>query len=93
MRILSVEDLEKISAEFREKLYFPEGVKVNVGMASCGIAAGAKATFEKALKEYPTGQSVQVRRTGCIGFCEEEPLVEILAKGKPRVVSQTCDRG
>ncbi len=86
MRILSVEDLEKISAEFREKLYFPEGVKVNVGMASCGIAAGAKATFEKALKEYLTGQSVQVRRTGCIGFCEEEPLVEILAKGKPRVV-------
>jgi NADH:ubiquinone oxidoreductase subunit F (NADH-binding)/(2Fe-2S) ferredoxin/Pyruvate/2-oxoacid:ferredoxin oxidoreductase delta subunit len=86
MRILSVKDLEKISAEFREKLYFPEGVKVNVGMASCGIAAGAKATFEKALKEYPTGQSVQVRRTGCIGFCEEEPLVEILAKGKPRVV-------
>ena len=86
MRILSVEDLEKISTESLEKLYFPEGVKVNVGMASCGIAAGAKATFEKALREYPPGKSIQVRRTGCIGFCEEEPLVEIWAKGKPRVV-------
>jgi NADH:ubiquinone oxidoreductase subunit F (NADH-binding)/(2Fe-2S) ferredoxin len=86
MKILSVKDLEKISAEFSEKLCFPESVRVNVGMASCGIAAGAKATFEKALKEYPTGESVQVRQTGCLGFCEEEPLVEILTKGKPRMV-------
>ncbi len=86
MKILSVKDLEKISAEFIEKLYFPESVRVNVGMASCGIAAGAKATFEKALEEYPSGEPVQVRQTGCLGFCEEEPLVEILAKGKPRMV-------
>jgi NADH:ubiquinone oxidoreductase subunit F (NADH-binding)/(2Fe-2S) ferredoxin/Pyruvate/2-oxoacid:ferredoxin oxidoreductase delta subunit len=86
MKILSVKDLEKISAEFMEKLYFPESVRVNVGMASCGIAAGAKATFEKALEQYPSGEPVQVRQTGCLGFCEEEPLVEILAKGKPRMV-------
>ena len=86
MRILSVKDLEKISAKFSKKLYFPESVKVNIGMASCGIAAGARATLERALKEHPAGESVEVRQTGCIGFCEEEPLVEILAKGKPRVV-------
>jgi NADH:ubiquinone oxidoreductase subunit F (NADH-binding)/Pyruvate/2-oxoacid:ferredoxin oxidoreductase delta subunit/(2Fe-2S) ferredoxin len=86
MKILSVKDLEKISAEFSEKLYAPENVRVNVGMASCGIAAGAKATYEKALEEYPTDESVQIRQTGCIGFCEEEPLVEILAKDKPRMV-------
>jgi NADH:ubiquinone oxidoreductase subunit F (NADH-binding)/Pyruvate/2-oxoacid:ferredoxin oxidoreductase delta subunit/(2Fe-2S) ferredoxin len=86
MRILSVKDLEKISKKFSKKLYLPEGVKVNVGMASCGIAAGAKTTLERALKEHPAGDSVEVRQTGCIGFCEEEPLVEILAKGKPRVV-------
>jgi NADH:ubiquinone oxidoreductase subunit F (NADH-binding)/(2Fe-2S) ferredoxin/Pyruvate/2-oxoacid:ferredoxin oxidoreductase delta subunit len=86
MRILSVKDLEKISAKSSKELYFPESVKVNVGMASCGIAAGAKATLERALKEHPAGNSVEFRQTGCIGFCEEEPLVEILAKGKPRVV-------
>jgi NADH:ubiquinone oxidoreductase subunit F (NADH-binding)/Pyruvate/2-oxoacid:ferredoxin oxidoreductase delta subunit/(2Fe-2S) ferredoxin len=86
MKILSVKDLEKISAEFSEKLYSPESIRVNIGMASCGIAAGAKATYEKALEEYPTGGSVQIRQTGCLGFCEEEPLVEILAKGKPRMV-------
>jgi len=86
MKIHSVKDLEKISSEFSQKLYFPETMMLNVGMASCGIAAGAKATFEKALKEYPEGHSFQVRQTGCLGFCEEEPLVEMVAKGRPRVV-------
>jgi len=86
MKILGVKSLERISEEFSRNIYFPEGVKVNVGMASCGIAAGAKAALERALRECPAGDSVEVRQTGCIGFCEEEPLVEILAKGKPRVV-------
>jgi len=86
MKILSVKDLEKISEAFTKRLYFPENLKVNVGMASCGIAAGAKATLQRALKEHPAGDSVEIRQTGCIGFCEEEPLVEILGKGKPRVV-------
>jgi len=75
MRILSVKDLEKISEKFIKRLYFPESVKVNVGMASCGIAAGAKATLERAIKDHPVGDSVEVRQTGCMGFCEEEPLV------------------
>jgi NADH:ubiquinone oxidoreductase subunit F (NADH-binding)/(2Fe-2S) ferredoxin len=86
MKIHSVRDLEKISSEFSQRLYFPESVTINVGMASCGIAAGAKASFEKALKEHSAGGSIQVRQTGCLGFCEEEPLVELVAKGRPRVV-------
>ena len=86
MKILSVKDLEKISKKFSRRLYLPEGVKINIGMASCGIAAGAKATLERALKEHPAGDSVEVRQTGCIGFCEEEPLVEILAGNKPRIL-------
>ncbi|RJQ55200.1 MAG: 4Fe-4S dicluster domain-containing protein [Desulfobacteraceae bacterium] len=83
MKIQSVKDIEKIGAECRKKIYFPENVKVNVGMASCGIAAGGRAAFETALKEHP---SIQVRQTGCIGFCEEEPLVEILCSHKPRIL-------
>ncbi|MBE9541327.1 MAG: NADH-quinone oxidoreductase subunit F, partial [Proteobacteria bacterium] len=55
-------------------------------MASCGIAAGAKASLEKALKEFPQGNGTQICQTGCIGFCEEEPLVEIFAAGRPRVI-------
>ncbi|MBW1916319.1 MAG: NADH-quinone oxidoreductase subunit F, partial [Deltaproteobacteria bacterium] len=86
MKIQSVKDLEKISQLYSKKLYTPDSIKVNVGMASCGIAAGAQASYEKALKRFPGGNGIQVSQTGCIGFCEVEPLVEILQSGKPRVI-------
>jgi len=86
MKIQSVKDLEKIQQEYSKKLYYPDGIKVNIGMASCGIAAGAKASLEKAVQELPQGNGTQLCQTGCIGFCEEEPLVEIFAAGRPRVI-------
>ncbi|MFH2218146.1 MAG: NADH-ubiquinone oxidoreductase-F iron-sulfur binding region domain-containing protein [Pseudomonadota bacterium] len=86
MKIASIKDLESISKEYCKKLYYPEAVKVNIGMASCGIAAGARAALEKALQEYPGDNGIRIGQTGCIGFCEEEPLVEILGAGKPRVM-------
>jgi NADH:ubiquinone oxidoreductase subunit F (NADH-binding)/(2Fe-2S) ferredoxin len=55
-------------------------------MASCGIAAGARAAFDAALEKYPGNNGVDITRTGCIGFCEMEPLVEILQSGGPRIV-------
>ena len=86
MKIESAKDLEVISKNFSKKLYYPETVKVNVGIASCGIAAGAQASLEKAAKEYPGNNGVSINQTGCIGFCECEPLVEIFEKGKPRLL-------
>ena len=53
MKIESAKDLEVISEDYSKKLYYPEAVKVNVGIASCGIAAGAQASLEKAAKEFP----------------------------------------
>ena len=64
----------------------PEAVKVNIGMASCGIAAGAQGIIEKAQKNFPVDNGVSINQTGCIGFCELEPLVEIFGTGKPRVI-------
>jgi NADH:ubiquinone oxidoreductase subunit F (NADH-binding)/(2Fe-2S) ferredoxin/ferredoxin len=55
-------------------------------MASCGIAAGAKASFDRAIQDIPGGNGVSISQTGCIGFCELEPLVEILGPDKPRVI-------
>ena len=86
MKILSVDDLDKIAQEHSKRLYWPDAVKVNIGMASCGIAAGAQASYEKAKEVFPAGTGVQICQTGCIGFCEEEPLVEVLGYGKPRVM-------
>ncbi len=86
MKIQFIEDLECLRKEYTQRLYFPEFIKVNIGMASCGIAAGAKGSFEKALEEFPQGKGIRICQAGCLGFCEEEPLVEILENGRPRVV-------
>ena len=84
--ITSIDDLVAIQQDYQKRLYYPAGIKVNIGMASCGIAAGAKASLERAAKELPLGNGTQLCQTGCIGFCEEEPLVEICAPGSPRVI-------
>ena len=86
MKIKSDKDLEKISREYSKKIYYPDAVKVNIGMASCGIAAGAKLSYEKAKNEFSDNKEVRICQTGCLGFCEEEPLVEIVEQGKPRVI-------
>jgi NADH:ubiquinone oxidoreductase subunit F (NADH-binding)/(2Fe-2S) ferredoxin/ferredoxin len=86
MKIQSLEDLKKISQMYEQQIYAPEGVKVNIGMASCGIAAGAQASLNKALDAFKDNKNIQIRQTGCIGFCEQEPLVEILAVNKPRIM-------
>jgi len=86
MKIESVKDLEKIKEEYRQKLNIPKAVKVNIGMASCGIAAGAGDSFDTAAKAFLDNKNIDICQTGCIGYCEVEPLVEILSKGKPRMM-------
>jgi len=56
-----------------------EKTKVIVGLGSCGIAAGAKKTFEKieALRKAE-GLDFELKKTSCIGMCYREPLVEIV---------------
>ncbi len=88
MKIESTADLDNIRQEYSNKLYYPDGTKVLFGMASCGIAAGAKAAFEKAQQNFPQGNGIQISQTGCLGFCEAEPLIEIVQTGKPRVIYQ-----
>ncbi len=94
MKIQSLEDLKTISQEARGSLYHPDTIKVNVGMASCGIAAGAQASFDKAAASFSGDKGIAICQTGCIGFCEQEPLVEMVAEGKPRVIYKniTADR-
>ncbi len=86
MKIQSAQDLSRISQEYQNKIYHPKTVKVNVGMASCGIAAGAQAAYDKAKEAFAGDDGVDICQTGCIGYCEIEPLVEILADGRPRVM-------
>jgi NADH:ubiquinone oxidoreductase subunit F (NADH-binding)/Pyruvate/2-oxoacid:ferredoxin oxidoreductase delta subunit/(2Fe-2S) ferredoxin len=86
MKIQSLADLNTIRQQTREFIYNPGTIKVNIGMASCGIAAGAQAAFDKAKAAFAGDDGIVICQTGCIGFCEQEPLVEIIADGKPRVI-------
>ena len=72
-------------------------IRVAVGMATCGIAAGARPllnAFVEAVDKADLGEKVVVTQTGCIGLCEQEPVVEVFEKGKDKVtyVKVTPDR-
>jgi NADP-reducing hydrogenase subunit HndB len=61
--------------------------KIVVGMATCGIAAGARPVLNKLVEEVHDKnlKNVVVEQTGCIGMCEYEPIVEVFAPGKEKV--------
>ena len=61
--------------------------RVLVGMATCGIAPGAKPVLNALVEEIARRnlQHVTVSQTGCIGMCQYEPIVEVLEPGKDKV--------
>lgn len=61
--------------------------RVVVGMATCGIASGAGPVKEALEKEIENKQltGIRVKKTGCIGLCQYEPIVEVYEPGKPKV--------
>ena len=64
-----------------------DNIRVLVGMATCGIAAGARPVMLAFVDEIAKRQlkNVTVTQTGCIGICQFEPVVEVVAPGKEKV--------
>ena len=64
-----------------------ETVRIVVGMATCGIAAGARPVMLKFLEEVQKRnlQNVTVSQTGCIGMCRLEPMVDVYLPGQEKV--------
>ena len=62
-------------------------IRVVVGMATCGIASGARPVLNKLAEEVRAKQldNVVVTQTGCIGLCQYEPIVEVYEPGKEKV--------
>ena len=61
---------------------------VVVGMATCGIAAGARpvlTTLSNLVQEKGLTDHISVTQTGCIGLCQYEPIVEVIEPGKPKI--------
>ena len=66
-----------------------EGTRIVVGMATCGIAAGARPVMLAFLDEVSKRGllDVTVAQTGCIGMCRLEPIVEITVPGQDKVTN------
>ena len=64
-----------------------DGIRVVVGMATCGIAAGARPVMTALLEEVSKRNlsNVVVEQTGCIGVCKYEPIVEVYVPGEEKV--------
>ena len=70
--------------------------RIVVGMATCGIAAGARPVLSAFVEEVGRRQlkNVMVTQTGCIGLCQYEPIVEVMAPDKEKVtyIKMTPDK-
>lgn len=65
----------------------PDNIRIVVGMATCGIAAGARPVLNAFVEEVAKRglKNVTVSQTGCIGICQFEPVAEVFEPGKEKV--------
>ena len=87
----TLEELAQIRDRMKNRVALREGtgeIRVVVGMATCGIAAGARPVlnaFVEQVAEQNLSDKVTVTQTGCIGMCRFEPIVEVFEGDKERV--------
>ena len=64
-----------------------DAARVVIGMATCGIAAGARPVMLAFMEELQKRnlQHVTVSQTGCIGMCRYEPMLDVILPGKEKV--------
>ena len=96
----SIEELMAIKAQMQDKIAVRTSsgdIRIVVGMATCGIAAGARpvlSAFVEGVAKENLEDKVSVTQTGCIGICQYEPVVEVYEKDKEKVtyVKMTAER-
>lgn len=81
------EDLEKVAPASSGKQY------IKVGMSTCGVAAGAQDVYDIIVKEIKHRDlQIELKKTGCVGMCHSEPLVEVNIEGLPVVTYGRVDK-
>ena len=96
----SLAELKAIKDRVKNSVILREGsgeIRVVVGMATCGIAAGARPILNTLVEEVNNGGlsgKVTVSQTGCIGLCQLEPIVEVYEAGKEKTtyVKMTAEK-
>lgn len=90
----AIRDKAKTQLNMREEN--PDAIRVLVGMATCGIAAGARPVLNAFVEEIAKRglTNITVTQTGCIGICQFEPVVEIEVPGEDKVtyVKMTAEK-
>ena len=82
----AIRDKAKANMNIREDNEYT--TRVLVGMATCGIASGARPVLNALstlVQEKGLTDKISVTQTGCIGLCQYEPIVEVMEPGKPKV--------
>ncbi len=93
-KLKSLEELEQIRQTAKNKLDLrataesEDRIIVRVGMATCGIASGARVTMQAIIDELHKQNisNVSVTQTGCMGYCAQEPIVEVISKDMPSII-------
>lgn len=87
---------EKVKGSVAMRRESPDNIRVVVGMATCGIAAGARPVLQAFLEEAAKQglDNVVVTQTGCMGLCRLEPIVEVYVPGQEKVtyVKMTAEK-
>ncbi|GAB1476390.1 NADH-quinone oxidoreductase subunit NuoF [Bacillota bacterium] len=83
----TIKELNQLKDDAVKGFEVKDGTRVVVGMATCGISAGAKPVLEKLIAETAAAglKDVKIVPTGCIGMCIYEPIVEVFEPGKKKV--------
>ncbi|MBQ1452827.1 MAG: (2Fe-2S) ferredoxin domain-containing protein, partial [Ruminococcus sp.] len=82
----AIRDRAKANVALRKEN--PNAARVLVGMATCGIAAGARPVlnaFTEEIAKRGLQEDIVVTQTGCIGICQYEPVVEVEIPGQEKV--------
>ncbi|MBQ3052851.1 MAG: (2Fe-2S) ferredoxin domain-containing protein [Clostridia bacterium] len=93
----SLAELKAIKEKMKDKVVLREGsaqIRIVVGMATCGIAAGARPVLNalvEAVNEGGLSDKATVTQTGCIGLCQYEPIVEVFEADKEKVTYVKMD--
>jgi NADH:ubiquinone oxidoreductase subunit F (NADH-binding)/Pyruvate/2-oxoacid:ferredoxin oxidoreductase delta subunit/(2Fe-2S) ferredoxin len=86
MSVRTCSDLETLWAEGLASLY-PSRLRISVGMATCGLATGAADVYDALQAEAAArGLELMLVATGCLGYCQQEPLVDVRVPGQGRVL-------
>ena len=92
----SLEELRALKEKTKAEMNLrneQNGLRVVVGMATCGIAAGARPVMNTFVEELAKRQlnNVKVTMTGCIGLCKLEPIVEVIDPSGDKVTYVKMD--